>query len=245
MHPNDVEGQARHPASYDVHVSPSSTSGTTGSEGPDYFGFDLKTVVAKVYGKDPSRIVLPASLDNEERYDFVLVPPREMERAEMSRLMQQGIEKHFGVSVTVEDRVMDVYVMTTLADKTPAAKTGEVNLGFSICRSGPEYAEVRTRDGTPPTAEMLCEAASGLNLSSSGIVDISADNCTMDDFRLALEEGLNRPILDDTNMEGTYDIAVRGARSTEAFVQMLRDQAGIVLTPARRNIEMLVVRSLS
>src|ERR1035437_968322 len=28
----------------------------------------------------------------------LLVPPREMERAEMFRLMQQGIEKHFGVS---------------------------------------------------------------------------------------------------------------------------------------------------
>src|ERR1035437_4282685 len=40
------------PPSYEVHVSPSSTSGTTGSEGPDYFGFDLKAVVAKVYGKD-------------------------------------------------------------------------------------------------------------------------------------------------------------------------------------------------
>ena len=245
MHPNDVEAKPDIPPSYEVHVSPSSTSGTTGSEGPDLRGFGLKAVLAKAYEKDPSRILLPASLDNEERYDFVLVPPREMERAEMFRLMQQGIEKHFGVSVTVEDRVMDVYVMTALANKTPAAKTGEVNLGFSIGWSGPEHAVVRTRDGTPPTAEMLREAASGLNLSSSGIVDISADNCTMDDFRLALEEGLNRPILDDTNMKGTYDIAVRGARSNEAFVQMLRDQAGIVLTPARRNIEMLVVRPLS
>lgn len=114
----------------------------------------------------------------------------------------------------------------------------------SIGWSGPEYAVVRTRDGTPPTAEMLREAASGLNLSSSGIVDMSADNSTMDSFRLALEEGLNRPILDDTNMKGAYDIAVHGARSTEEFVQMLCDQTGIALTPARRNIEILVVRPL-
>jgi uncharacterized protein (TIGR03435 family) len=233
------------PPSYDVHVSRYSTSGTTGSEGPDWRGFGLKAVVAKVYEKDPSRIVLPAFLDNEERYDSVLAPSLEMERAEMFRLMQQGIEKHFRVSVTIEDRVMDVYVMTALPDKTPMAKTGEKNLGFSIGRSGPEYAVVRTLDGRPPTTEMLRDAVSGLNLSSSGIVDISADNCTMDDFRLALEEGLNRPIVDHTNMKGTYEIAVRGARSTEAFVQMLRDQVGIVLTPARRNIEMLVVRPLS
>src|ERR1035438_3338349 len=102
---------------------------------------------------------------------------------------------------------------------------------------------IRARDLVESSYYSRYSAAAGA--AGGGIVDISADNCTMDDFRLALEEGLNRPILDDTNMKGTYDIAVRGARSNEAFVQMLRDQAGIVLTPARRNIEMLVVRPLS
>jgi uncharacterized protein (TIGR03435 family) len=236
------------PPSYEVHISPSSTRGTVGSEGLDYFvqrGFDARAMISKVYEKDPSRIVLPASLDNEERYDFVLVPPRRMDREAVYRFVQQGIEKHFRVSMTVESRPIDVYVMTALDGKTPAAKTDEESFdGGSIGWSGPEYVEIVPHDGTPPTIEMLREMASTLNLSSSGIVNISADNSTMDSFRLALEQGLNCPILDETNLKGTYDIAVHGARSTDEFLRMLRDQSGIVLTRVQRDIEMLVVRPL-
>ncbi len=58
-----------------------------------------------------------------------------------------------------------------------------------------------------------------------------------------LEEGLNRPIVDETNMKGRYDLAVRGeAGAPEDFLQRLREQLGLVLTAARRDIEMLVVR---
>ena len=72
----------------------------------------LKTVIAKVYEKDPSRIVLPDTLQKEERYDFVLVPPHQMDPPEMHHLLQQAIGKHFHVSATVESRPSDVYVMT-------------------------------------------------------------------------------------------------------------------------------------
>ena len=127
---------------------------------------------------------------------------------------------------------------------TPAAKTDEESFdGGSIGWSGPEYVKIVPHDGTPPTIEMLREMST-LNLSSSGIVNISADNSTMDSFRLALEQGLNCPILDETNLKGTYDIAVHGAQSTDEFLRMLRDQSGIVLTRAQRDVEMLVVRPL-
>jgi uncharacterized protein (TIGR03435 family) len=234
------------PPSYEVHISPSDTRGTASSEGTDHFvnrGFGVRAVISKVYERDPSRIVLPAPLDDEERYDFVLVPPREMEQSAVYRLVQQGIERHFRVSMTVESRLMDVYAMTALEGKTPAPKTDEESRGGgSIGWSGPEYVEIVPGDGTPPTIEMLREMASTLSLASSGIVNISADNSTMDNIRLALEQGLNCPILDETNLKGTYDIAVQGARSTDEFLWMLRDRAGIVLTRGQRDIEMLVVK---
>jgi uncharacterized protein (TIGR03435 family) len=238
------------PPSYEVHISPSSTRGNFGFEGLDYFvqrGFDVRAMISKVYGKDPSRIVLPASLDNGERYDFVVAAPRELGPEAMYRLVQEGIEKHFRVSMTVENRPMDVYVMTALDGKTPEAKTDEggPGVGFivGIGRSDLEY--VVPADGAPPDIETLRKMASALDLSSGGISEISADNSTMDFFRLALERGLNRPIVDETNLKGSYDIEVHGkARSTDEFLQMLRDQTGIVLTPTRRDIEMLVVRPL-
>ncbi len=50
------------PASYEVHITASTTKGTVGSAGPDFWtqrGFDLKAMVAMVYETEPSRVVLP------------------------------------------------------------------------------------------------------------------------------------------------------------------------------------------
>lgn len=59
---------------------------------------------------------------------------------------------------------------------------------------------------------------------ATGISRISAINTTLDAFRRALEEGLNRPIVDETNLNGRYDLTIRGpARTTEEFLELLRD----------------------
>jgi len=74
---------------------------------------------------------------------------------------------------------------------------------------------------------------------------VAAENASMADFLRALEDGLHRPIINETNLTSTYDFEIHGnARSTEEFLGMLRDQLGLVLTPEHRNVEMLVVRLL-
>jgi len=240
------EGKPDIPPSFEVRISPSKTNGTEENQGPDWWverGFDLKTVIAKVYEKDPGRIILPDGLENEERYDFVLVPPHPMDPPAMRHLLQQAIEKHFHLSAAVESRPADVYVMTALAGKTPPAKTGDASLGFSIGWSSREFVVARPHAGGPPTPEMVREAMSSLKFAAMS--NISAENTSMADFRRALEDGLERPIIDETNLQGTYDLVVHGnARSTEEFLGMLRDQLGLVLTPEHRNIEMLVIKLL-
>jgi uncharacterized protein (TIGR03435 family) len=240
------EGKPDIPPSLEVGISASKTNGTEETQGPDWWvqrGFDLKTVIAKVYEKDPSRIILPEALQNEERYDFVLVPPQEMEQAAMRHRLQQAIERHFHVSAAVQSRPADVYVMTALEGKTPPAKTGDARMGGgSIGWSSQEFAVSASRDGGQPTPEMVREALAKVKLAAMS--NISAENTDMAGFRRALEDGLGRPIIDETKLDGTYDLVVQGnARSTEEFLGMLRDQLGIVLTPQHRNIEMLVIRS--
>jgi uncharacterized protein (TIGR03435 family) len=79
-----------------------------------------------------------------------------------------------------------------------------------------------------------------------GISNISAGNATMDRFRRDLERGLGRPVIDETGLEGVYDIEVRGkARNTEEFMRNLREQLGLVLTSAIRTIEFLTLRPLN
>jgi uncharacterized protein (TIGR03435 family) len=241
------EGKPDIPPSLEVQISPSKTNGTNENRGPDWWvqrGFDLKAVIAKVYEKDRSRIVLPNTLQNEERYDFVLVPPHQMDSAAMHHLLQQAIQKYFHVSATVENRPADVYVMTALEGKTPPAKTGDASMGGgSIGWSGTAFVVAGPPGGGHPTPEMVREAVS--KLKPGAMSSISAKNTDMADFRRALEDGLGRPIIDETNLDGTYDLAVHGnARSTEEFLGMLPNQLGLVLTPEHRNIEMLVIKLL-
>ena len=241
------EGKPDIPPSFEVRISASKTNGTEETQGPDWWvqrGFDFKSVVAKVYERDPSRIVLPETLQNEERYDFVLVPPREMDPTAMRHLLKHAIERYFHVTVAVESRPMDVYVMTALEGKTPPAKTGDARMGGGfIGWSSQEFAMPTPRDGGPPTPEMFREALAKLKLAAMS--NISAENTDMTDFRRALEDGLGLPIIDETKLDGTYDLVVHGnAGSNEEFLGMLRDQLGFVLTPEHRNVEMLVIRLL-
>lgn len=54
---------------------------------------------------------------------------------------------------------------------------------------------------------------------------------------------LHRPIVDETGMTGIYDFKVQGEMpSRQAFLKVLRDQLGLVLTPTQRGIEMILVQ---
>jgi uncharacterized protein (TIGR03435 family) len=211
-------------------------------------GFDLRAIVSKLYQRDPSRIVLPAVLDNEERFDVELILPGPLDREELYRLVKQGVERYFRFTTVVETREMDVYVMTAEEGKARAVEIDERRFdnGGSMSWSSGEYVEIVSSDGAPVTDEMLRKIESELNRSSSGILNISASNSTVDDFRRTLEEGLDRPIIDETGMKDKYDLEVRGkARSNEDFVEMLRNQTGLILAESRRCLEMLVIRSLA
>jgi uncharacterized protein (TIGR03435 family) len=235
--------------SYEVHIPPSKTNGTDGSSGPDFWvqrGFDLKTMISMVYEKDLSWVVLPKAVDNDEKYDFVVVLPHEEDEKSIHQIAQRAIEKQFMLSAAVESQPAEVYVMTAITGKTPPAKTGNESFGGGFTNSS--GFEFSLPAGTPPTPEAMKKAVEELlkRPENAGISNISAGNATMDQFRQDLEQGLGRPVIDETGLEGVYDLEVHGnARNTEEFIRMLREQTGLVLTPATRNIEMLTLRSLN
>ena len=69
----------------------------------------------------------------------------------------------------------------------------------------------------------------------------------MDTLRRGLENSLGKPVIDETNLKGTFDIelkwtqADRDRPNPEALTKAVRDQLGLQLTPARRRIEVLVI----
>lgn len=235
------------PPSEEVRISPSQTHGTIASSGPDHWmqrGFDLKTVIAMVSQTDPSRVEMPESFDNLAKYDFVLVPPQEEDQETMFRQVREGIEKYFHVAITPEVRNRDVYVMTALEGKTPAAKSEDERFGGTFVSSSGFTRTIAVPHGASrKEVEEALAKQEEADEELANLASISAFSSTMKDFREGLERGLKRPVIDETKLIGSYDLAVKGeAQSTEEFLGLLRDQLGLVLTPAQRSIDVVVVR---
>jgi uncharacterized protein (TIGR03435 family) len=236
------------PPSYEAHITASTTKGTVGSAGPDFWvqrGFDLKAIVSMIYETEPGRVVLPSSLDNGDTFDFVVVLPKEEDQKTIYQLVQRAIEKRFKVSAAVESKPAEVYVMTALKGKTPPAKTGPDTLGGGFSSSS--GFEFSLPEGTPQTKEALDQALKELlkHPETIGLSQVSAESMTADEFGKFLERSLERPVVDETGLEGVYDFEVHGpAKNSAEFFQNLRDQTGILLTPATRNIQFVTLRSL-
>jgi uncharacterized protein (TIGR03435 family) len=243
------------PPSYRVHISPSqiSESGTSDSAGPDYWsalGYDLRHILAKLYHIDESRIALPSSLEDGSRYDFALVLPKAESQEEKDRLVQKAIGEEFHVTMAFEKRAMDVYVLTAPEGRTRAMKLSAEPAGIAGgSMSSLSVAVASPHDG-PPTKEEIQAAAEKLiqpvgrsPIREVAFVDgVSTSSSTMEEFCHALEMGLDRLVVDETNLKGRYDVEVQGAGSTQQFISLLRDQLGLMMAPGRRDVRMLIVR---
>jgi uncharacterized protein (TIGR03435 family) len=219
-----------HGESYDVRISSSNTEGTSDSSGPDFLikkGFDLATLLAMLYATEPNRIVLPPELsDRNTHYDLAIHTPAPVDQTEMRRRMREGVEKHFGLTKSVEHRQMDVYVMTAIPGKLRPIKTamGMSNMTLSVS-SGEE----------PPEEKELQKAMETATMTE---IFVSGDMKTV---RRLLERGLHRPVIDETGLKGEYDVNTVGhAKTNEEFLQKLKDQAGLAVTPARRAVDVLI-----
>lgn len=233
------------PPSDEVHISPTHERGTVSSTAPDHWmrrGFDLRSILAEITNTTPSRIDLPSTLDNEARYDFVFVPPREEDEETIHRQVRSAIEKYFHVTITPTVRSTDVYVMTALEGKTPKPKNPASEFHSGSSTFSTHWKSVELPEGVAPTRKAL-EEASRQAMATAQLTAMTGLSSSMDDLCRALEDGLHRPIIDETKMTGIYDFKIQGeAETTEQFFTMLRDQLGLVLIPTQRPIELVVVQ---
>jgi uncharacterized protein (TIGR03435 family) len=100
-------------------------------------------------------------------------------------------------------------------------------------RSPDGFAQIRRR--------IMRQLAATLSLDA-WIGGIEA-SLTMQELCDTIEDGLDRPLLDETNLPGTYAISVQTkARTTLDFLRVLCDRLGLTATSARRDVRMLVIR---
>jgi uncharacterized protein (TIGR03435 family) len=235
--PREEDHKPDFPPSHTLHISPAKDQLNGGNyAGPDYWslqGFTLKGLISMITDMNPSRIDLPASLDTRTRYDFDLVLPAPEDKEYMSTLMQQEIERQFNIVAKHENRMRDVYVMTA-GEKKPPTAVHSLGIGFSstvgyysrtlVDASG---QDLDPRDSKPPGIA----AVSGISISGAA-----------DEFCHLLEMELDRPVMNETGLKGEFDFQVRDQTDTPAndFVERLRDQLGLIVTEAQRNVDTLV-----
>jgi uncharacterized protein (TIGR03435 family) len=230
------------PPSTEPYISVSQTHANISMIAPDYWirqGVDLKSHLASLYHTTADRIDLPASLANK-RYDIVLIPPREEDEETMNAQIREGIEKYFNVSVARAVRPMDVYVMTAIEGKTRPPKPPGDDPGGSFASSY-GWSTVRLPEGAPHTREAM-EEASRQAMAVAELTEATAISSTVDEFCTGLEEGLHRPVVDQTHLTGVYDFKIKGeAHNAAEFLAMLRDQLGLILTPTQYSIDVILV----
>jgi uncharacterized protein (TIGR03435 family) len=228
------------PPSFALHVSQSQGEVRGNYGGGDFKalrGYTLKEAITYLYGVNPIRVLLPASLNNSKRYDFSIVLPAQEDWETMKAHMQQGLLDYFNICATRENRSEDVYVVTAAQGRTPPLVNRHVADNMAFGSSG--SVEFTSSSGDNP-AEVL----GGIKpLSVSALSGISLDG-TADKFCGTLEEIVDRPVVNETNLEGDFEFRVeRGKGSANDFLERLRDQLGLIITPATRNVEIIVFDS--
>lgn len=224
--------------SYDLHVSPSLTVGTSQSGGDDFLtlqGFDLKGALGTLDMLSSVRIDIAPSLDERKRYDFSMVVPTGEDEGKLRQIFREAVLDYFHASAVMETHSMDAYVLTAPDGVTQAARidSGDHAAGghAALFSAG---LEARGKPLSLPSRASLDSLA---NLAMDG---------TTSDLCWVLETILDRPVVDETNWPGSFSVKVKASSRPEGggndFLEELREQVGLVISPAQRNVDILVVR---
>jgi uncharacterized protein (TIGR03435 family) len=235
--PRAEEHKPDFPPSYTLYISPAKdeisgdfSNGTFHS----FQGFTLKVVISQLYEINPIRIHLPPALDDDKRYDFALVLPEYESQESMNNRIRQGIEDHFRVNVTREERLLDVYVVTASNGAPPEEARLEDPL-YGMFMSSVQFQA--------PKAEANPDQFVGFPkaIGISAVRGISVDG-TADDLCRTLEISLDRPVVNETNLQGDFAFRVKASDGPENdFLERLRDQLNLTITPAQRSVEIVAL----
>jgi uncharacterized protein (TIGR03435 family) len=204
-------------------------------------GFTLRALLAKIWDVRESRIAFPGSIDNDARFDVVLVPP-DPKSVDMEALMRDGIAAHFGLDVSFEMQSMDVLVLSAPNGIVGMAPSGGGVMSFY----GTFTLDETTMPGTQEVGEdfsQLVNAASGPWIPPDVPAEISVGGTANVELVLdMLERAQDRLVVDETGANGSFDVDIRADAGVDGLIAALREQLGIVTTPSRREVRMLVVR---
>jgi uncharacterized protein (TIGR03435 family) len=227
----------------EVHITPTtlkagSTSIETGGDHWSARGYDLKTLIAQIYDVDVRRIDFGNDGEADARYDVTLDLPQDVDPDAMQHILQEALGRKFHLSIKAEDRAMDVYVLSAPNGVGVALRRHSLTAEAAGLKS-----LVSQDSGDAGNDGMGQITFFGKDCAGVGSGGISVSGGTMSDFRRTLEADLDRILVDETHLAGSYDFKIASFGNQDALFKLLHDQLGLVVTPAQRNVRVLTVRS--
>jgi uncharacterized protein (TIGR03435 family) len=191
-------------------------------------GYDLKTLISQIYDVDARRINFGDVGSSDARYDVTLMLPREVDEDVMQRMLEQALVRRFRLAITPENRAMDVYVLT--APNGPGAE---------LKRHGDTAKLVSDDAGSDDAGQITYFGKACSGISSGGI---AASAGSIGEFRRTLEPDLDRLLVDETGLKGSYDFKIGNYANENELFKLMQQQLGIVVTPAQRQVTVLTVK---
>lgn len=226
----------------------------------------LRPVLAHLFDVSPVRIVIPPSLENV-RYDFTLVLPREETRDVLLDRMRASVERYF--QVQRERREVEVQVVTAPRGITGRERPSEyASDGGGISGGSFEFSQPLSSSSMPDFGDLIVGSLMDLSavpgaarrtaeeemhmakdgflrmFGASGALGAIHQTLTMRELCIVLESSQRQVFVDETGTSAPYEVRVGPATavSSEQFVELVCEELGLVVTPARRVVEMLTVR---
>ncbi|HEY5054568.1 MAG TPA: TIGR03435 family protein [Acidobacteriaceae bacterium] len=226
---------------YQVHIAPTvqpegSSSIEAGSDSWAARGYDLRTLVAQIFNVDVRRIDLADDSIGSQRFDVSVDLPVDVDEDTMRRLLADAVEQRFGLQIAVESRAMEVYVLSAPNGPGAAMKRHATRMSA---------AEVVGLNGADEPDELSRITVFGQDCTDKGsTTGLSVEASTMADFERTLEPDLDRVLVDETRLTGSFDFSVSKYASQQELFERLHDQLGLVVTPEQRKVTVLAVRAV-
>ena len=166
---------------------------------------------------------MPDSSDTNGRYDLTVTLPKEIAPEEMQRLLTDAVQRKFGLDIKPEVRSMYVYAI--MAPNGPG--------------SGLRLHAAARGESAEDAGEIKYAGRGCFGVTAEGV---SVTGKTIAEFTRTLQPDMDRLLIDETRLSGTYDFEIGKYTGQDELFRLLRDQLGLVVKPVERKVTVLRVR---
>jgi uncharacterized protein (TIGR03435 family) len=197
-------------------------------------GYDLKTLISEIFEMDARLVDVPEDVAANGRYDVSLSVPTELDQDSMQRILVKALTQRFGLTIKPETRTMNVYVLSA-----PEGAGGGLKQHLFARRGGLKTLASGGDDSNDQGGRITYMGKDCSGVSSGGI---TVEGGTIADFRRTLEPDLDRVLVDETKLRGSYDFKIGLYANQTQLFELMRAGLGLVVTPEQRNVMVLAVR---